>query len=104
MNLNAGDQNRTSAMAAKKVNLVEQMKPETHVDLEEMRSDVTNCLRLEGEQQWCKIADPQATPERLLPPPTISDPFGRVFFPHRPGVSSSPDPGVTTTVVGSEYE
>jgi hypothetical protein len=40
----------------------QQMKPETHVDLE-------------GEQQWCKIADPQATPERLLPPPTISDPL-----------------------------
>ena len=87
------------------------MKPETHVDLEEMRSDVTNCHHhdasdphpigfqvgreqqkssreaevdldqrfrvsvLEGEQQWCKIADPQATPERLLPPPTISDPL-----------------------------
>jgi hypothetical protein len=38
--MNAGDQNRTSAMAAQKS---QQMKPETHVDLEEMRSDVTNC-------------------------------------------------------------
>ncbi len=78
------------------------MKPETRVDLEEMRSDVTNChphpMGIEREQQkssreaeidldqrprrenssHCMLADSdsQATPEleRLLPPPTISDP------------------------------
>ena len=42
-------------MAAQKLGKSQQMKPETHVDLEEMRSDVTNChphpIGIEREQQ-----------------------------------------------------
>jgi hypothetical protein len=49
---------------------------EAEVDLE------SRSASLKREQQWCMLADPQATPERPLPPPkdllTISDPL--IFF------------------------
>ena len=54
--MNAGDQNRTSAKAQfKAAEKKQQITPKTHVDLEEMRSDVANChplpIGIEREQQ-----------------------------------------------------